>query len=155
MTAGSRIPMWLHRRVVGLRELPGSPYELNSDVLRDALYLGMQILGMRYKTSPDWNVETKMAAVVDASGASRRIKSQFDSLAVGLEELCRDGDERKAAERLSEYVLAANELDDEWHKSKVFRFLEDSSVVRDVLNYCPSSIQKLVHRPRKKRKNER
>ena len=57
VTSATRIPMWLYRRVVKLKELQGSPYELTSDVLRDALFIGLRILNMRYRVNPDWNVE--------------------------------------------------------------------------------------------------
>lgn len=151
VTAGTRIPLWLHRRVMKLKELPGSPYELNSDVLRDAVYLGLQILHARFKVSPDWAVERRMAAVADATGASRRVKEQFDELAAGLDEMCKDGDEYQAADKLSDYILAANELESSWHRGKIFRLLADSSAVQQVLQFCPDSIQRLVHGRKDKR----
>ena len=54
-TAGTRIPMWLKRRIIKLRELSGSPYELDSDVTRDALFIGLRVLHLRYKMGPDWD----------------------------------------------------------------------------------------------------
>lgn len=145
-TAGTRIPNWLMRRVHKLLEMKGSPYELASDVLRDSIYVGMRILHMRYRMSADWDVEAKMAAVVDASGASRRIRGQFEDLEEGLEDLCRDGDHSKAAEKLSEYILAVIELENDWHRGKVFRLIDNSRVVREVADHCTSDIQKLIKR---------
>jgi len=144
VTAGTRIPQWLHRRVVKLREMGGSPYELNSDVLRDALYLGLQILHMRYKVGEDWDVEKKMAAILDATGASRRIKEHVDEMVTGLEELTRGGDEEQAARRLTEYVYAAAALTNEWYRTKLFRLLQDSRVVRDVAKLCDKAVQRLI-----------
>jgi len=145
-TAGTRIPNWLMRRVHKLVEMPGSPYELASDVLRDAIYNGMRVLHMRFKMSADWDVEAKMAAVVDASGASRRIRGQFEDLETGLEDLCRDGDHNKAAEKLSDYVMAAVELENEWYRGKVFRLIDNSRAVKEVLQYCTGEVQKLIKR---------
>lgn len=144
VTAGTRIPMWLHRRVVKLKEVPGSPYEVNSDVLRDAVYVGLQILHMRYKLSPDWDVERKMAAVVDTTGAIRRLKEQVEWLANGLEELFEGGDLEQAVHRLSDYVLAAQELESKWHREKVFRLLRESRTIRELAPHCSGQIQKLM-----------
>jgi len=65
VTAGARVPSWLHRRVVKLRELAASPYEVNSDVYRDAIYNGLHVLHMRYGLTAAWSIERQMAAVVD------------------------------------------------------------------------------------------
>lgn len=144
VTAGTRIPMWLHRRVVKLKEMPGSPYDVNSDVLRDAVYTGLQILHMRYRLGPDWDVERKMAAVVDSTGAIRRLKEQIEWLAGGLEELYEGGDLEQAVQRLSDYVLAAQELESKWHRDKVFRLLRESRTVRELTPHCSGQIQKLM-----------
>jgi len=154
-TAGSRIPFWLQRRFQKIIEMPGSPYDLMSDVLRDALYLGGRILHMRYSMSADWDVETKMAAAVDATTASRRIKAQVDELIAGLDEMFRDGDIDKAADSLTDYVVAAIDLDNNWHKDKVFRMLEDSKVIRDLVQYCPSEVQKLLEQGARKEQDNR
>jgi len=144
VTSGTRIPTWLHRRVVKLREMPGSPYEVNSDVLRDAVYAGLQILHMRYSMSPDWDVERKMAAVADATGAGKRIRNQVEELISGLEELHAEGDEEQAAQKLNDYVIAAKELEGGWLKDRVFRMLKVSRVVRDISEGCDKEVQKLL-----------
>ncbi len=99
-TAGTRIPFWLDRRVKLLKEMHGSPYELVSDVLRDAIFLGMRVLAMRHRMSPDWEVETKLAQIIDATGASRRIRNQVEELIKAIDEMLRDNDMDKAAEHL-------------------------------------------------------
>ncbi len=143
-TAGTRIPFWLDRRVKLLKEMHGSPYELVSDVLRDAIFLGMRVLAMRHRMSPDWEVETKLAQVVDATGASRRIRSQVEELIKAIDEMLRDNDMEKASEHLTDYVLAAVDLENEWHKKKVFDILNGSRVVKDVAQYCPRATQQIL-----------
>ncbi len=143
-TAGTRIPFWLDRRVKLLKEMHGSPYELVSDVLRDAIFLGMRVLAMRHRMSPDWEVETKLAQVIDATGASRRIRNQVEELVQGIDEMFRDNDVQRAAENLTDYVLAAVDLENEWHKKKVFDILNSSRIVKDVVQYCPRETQKLL-----------
>lgn len=145
-TAGTRIPLWLKRRIIKLRELSGSPYELDSDVTRDALFLGLRVLHLRYKMTPDWEVETKLAAAVDATSAGRRVKRQVSDLIVGLDEMFKDGDIDKATHNLSEYILAAAGLESEWHKEKVFKLLGDSRVIKEIVEQCSSEIQQILKR---------
>lgn len=144
VTAAARIPLWLLRRIIKLRELSGSPYDLNSDVIRDAMFIGLRILHLRYGMTPDWAVETKLAATVDAVSAGRRVRSQVDELISGLDEMCKDGDMKKAARNLTDYVLAAEELDNDWHRGKVFNLLAENRVVREVAEHCSKIIQKAI-----------
>jgi len=149
-TVGTRVPTWLLRRIIKLKEMKGSPYELNSDVLRDAIFLGLRILHIRYKIGKEWSVEEKLASIADTAGASRRIKDQVEELISGLEELQKDGDEAQAAERLSEYVLAANELENSWHKDKIFKLLSDNRTVRSIIELCPKVIRDIISGKAKK-----
>lgn len=149
-TAGTRIPFWLQRRFQKIIEMPGSPYDLMSDVLRDALYRGGRILQMKYSMSADWDTETKMAAAVGATAASRRIRSQVEELIQGVDEMFRDGDVDKAADSLTDYVIAATDLDSDWHREKVFKLLNDSRVVKELLDHCPPEVQKLLEQEGKK-----
>lgn len=144
ITAGTRIPFWMNRRLRKLIEMTNSPYEIMSDVLRDAIYRGVWILVIKYAMGTDWNVETKMAAAVDAVTTSRRVRSQVESLIAGLDDMARDGDMEKASEHLTDYVLAAVEIDNDWHREKVFTILNDSKVVKDVVQNCPDEVKKLL-----------
>ena len=144
VTQAARIPTWLHRRIVLLKESKKSPYMLNSDVVRDALFAGLRIINMRYQSTPDWGVEQKMSEVVDTAAWAKRIKEQFTQLETSLGDLFAEGDEEKAAEKLTEYVLYAAELTNEWHKARVFRLLARSTVVRDLFDYCDESARLLL-----------
>ena len=101
---------------------------------------------IKYSMSADWEVETKLAAAVDATSASRRIKKQVEELIEGIDEMFRDGDVDKAVNNLSDYVLAADELDNDWHKGKIFKLLASNRAVRSVLPYCTDVIQRIVKR---------
>lgn len=144
VTCGTRLPLWLHRRISKLKEMPESPYEVASDVLRDAVHIGLQVLHMRFGMSPDWEVERKMIAVVDATGVLRRIKAQVDMLTGGLEELREAGDLDQAAYRLSEYVTAASEVANKWHRGRLFRLLGASRAVKEIASACSPEVQKLI-----------
>ena len=149
-TVGTRIPNWLLRRVVRLRELRHSPYDINSDVLRDAIYVGLRVLHLRYGLTPDWEVETKLAQTVDAVSATRRIRSQVEELVAGLDEMYRDGDVNKAVRNLTEYMMAAVELENTWHKDKVFKLLAENRVVREIAAHCNEAVKKIMEKEKKK-----
>ncbi len=144
VTAGARVPMWLHRRVVKLKELSNSPYDLNSGVYRDAIYQGLHVLHMRYGLSIDWGVDRQMAAVVDASTAGLRVKNQVDELVNGLEELRSAGEEGLAIESLEKYVSAADDLIDEWRRERVFRLLSANRTVREMAEGCSMRTKSIV-----------
>ena len=149
-TVGTRIPNWLLRRVVRLKELKHSPYDINSDVLRDAIYIGLRVLHLRYGLTPDWEVETKLAQTVDAVSATRRIRSQIEELVSGLDEMYRDGDVDKAVRNLTDYMMAALELESTWHKDKVFKLLAENRVIREIGSHCGEAVKKILEKERKK-----
>ncbi len=149
-TVGTRIPNWLLRRVVRLKELKHSPYDINSDVLRDAIYVGLRVLHLRYGLTPDWEVETKLAQTVDAVNATRRVRSQVDELVAGLDEMYRDGDVDKAVRNLTDYMMAAVELESVWHKDKVFKLLAENRTVREIGSHCGEAVKKLLEKEKKK-----
>ncbi len=149
-TVGTRIPNWLLRRVVRLKELKHSPYDINSDVLRDAIYVGLRVLHLRYGLTPAWEVETKLAQTVDAVSATRRVRNQIEELVAGLDEMFRDGDIDKAVRNLTDYMMAAVELENDWHRNKVFSLLAENRVIREIGTHCNDAIKKILEREKKK-----
>lgn len=143
-TAGTRIPRWLFRRAMKFAEMTGTPYELASDVYRDAIYLGLRIIHMRYKAKQDWSVETRMASIVSETDVMKRIRGQVEGLSSGLDNLMKEEEPEKAAEKLEEYVSAAIELDDEWMRTRVFKMLRESKVVSDVSMHCSQDIRDMI-----------
>jgi hypothetical protein len=144
ITAATRIPQWLNRRIAKLHETPGTPYEVSSDVVRDALYLGLRILHLRYTIAEDWDLDTKLANIRDLAAASRRIREHFDELEANLEDLFRGGDEVQAAHNLTSYVFAAARMENEWHKKKIFSLIEHSRICREVAEHCDKDTRAIV-----------
>lgn len=144
VTAGTRIPKWLFRRAAKLTEVKGSPYELVTDVYRDAVYLGLRIIFMRYKTTHDWGVESKLANIAIDTEVMKRARSQIDTLASGLDSLMKEDEVEKAAEKLGEYVSAVVEMEDDWVKSRLFKMLRGNKVVVEIARHCTSEVRKLV-----------
>lgn len=150
-TCGARIPMWLYRRVIKLREQSGSPYELDSDVVRDAVFVGLRVLNMRYRVNPDWDVESKMASIIDAASAARRLKQQVRDLADGLDDLMQDGDAERASQGLMRFVGAAIELESDWQRRRLFGMLKDDKVIHEVAKHCDPQIWKTIEKEAKNR----
>lgn len=153
-TAGTRIPRWLFRRAMKFAEMAGTPYELASDVYRDAIFIGLRVIHMRYKAKQDWSLETKMAAIASETGVMRRIRSQVDDLSSGLDNLMKEDEQEKAAEKLGEYVSAAVELEDDWMRTRVFKMLRGSKVVSDVLMHCTQDVRNAIRDTGSKRAKE-
>lgn len=142
--AGTRVPTWIHRRVSYLSEMKGTPYHIHSDVLRDAIYIGLRVLSMRYKLSPEWDVEARMARAVDKVGTVKRIRSQIKELSAGLEEMTSNRDIKQAIEGLEDFVIPVLELDDQWYRRKIIELIMDNRVIRDVLSKCSDKVQSAV-----------
>jgi len=144
VTAGTRIPRWLFRRVAKLSESPGTPYDIVSDVYRDAIYIGLRIIHMRHKIAQDWSVDAKLASVVSGAGLITRIRSQVDELATALDNLVKEGERDRAVEELENYVSAAVELDDGWRKTRTFKMMRDSKVIMDIAKHCSKTTKKTI-----------
>jgi len=144
VTAGTRIPKWMFRRVAKLTETTGSPYEVASDVYRDAIYLGLRVIFMRFHTTKDWGVESKLAAIAMDTEVMKRTRARVDLLAGGLENLLMEDEPEKATEELSEYVSAGVEMDDEWVKSRMFRMLRENETIMKVAKMCSAEVRKTL-----------
>lgn len=143
-TAGARVPVWMERRFQRLVELRGTPYYIMSDAVRDALYLGLHVLNLRYRAEQDWAVEAQMVKAADSVNEITRIKEQFSTVNKGVTELLAHGEDRKAKEQLVQYILSASELEDVWKKGKIFEYIMGSHVTREVLDKCSANIRKTV-----------
>lgn len=141
-TVGARIPQWLSRKIMKLIEMQGSPYELKSDVVRDALYIGMQVLRLRYGYK--WEAEAKLTDVVDTVGELDRMEQRFAELISGLDKLVNSGDTAKAVSLLTEYVLAVSTIEDPWRKMRSIQQLRGSRVVGDLMKHCSDRIRSII-----------
>ena len=143
-TAGARIPIWLERKVIHLTEIRGSPYHLKSDVFRDAIYIGLRVLNMRYKSDPDWATEAKMARVIDKANLITRIRSQINQIAAPIEQLWSGGDEEQAISTFEEFIASTTEIADEWHRGKQLQLIRNNHLLREVAERCSVEARKAV-----------
>jgi hypothetical protein len=101
---GAKFPKVFQRWVSELKERPGSPYQTNADVVRDAIYLGLQILSLRAKQSTVWNIQAAITQQEARIFQHTRIYRDVEAVVEQLEILSRNGDEKQALSDLVEYV---------------------------------------------------
>ena len=150
-TVGARVPGWMLRRITKFKEMSGGPYDVTSDVVRDAIYIGLTIISMRYKHTSDWRTETKMQSTINTASAGKHIEDQVNELIGGLDDLIYNDEKKKAAEKLEEYVKAALDLEDDWHKNRLFKILRQSKTVQRLSEECSELVQAAILQGRRKR----
>lgn len=143
-TAGTRIPTWLDRKVTHLIEFRGTPYHLKSDVLRDAIYIGLRVLNMRYKSDPDWASEARMAKAIDKANLVTRIKTTVDQIAKPIEELWTGGDEEQAVIQFEEFIAATTEISDDWHRNKQIQTIKNNRLLKEVTERCSPEARRAI-----------
>ncbi len=153
-TAGTRIPLWLERKVIHLTELRGSPYHLKSDVFRDAIYIGLRVLNMRYKSDPDWATEAKIARVIDKANLITRIKTQIRQISTPIEELWAEGDEAQAISAFEEFIASTTEIADDWHKAKQLQLIKNNHLLREVAERCSPEAKRAVFGDRRSKNDK-
>ena len=99
---GARFPKEIARRVSKIKEQ--GPYVTNSDVVRDAVYIGIQILSLRYEKDDEWQAEMmsrKMMTDVEWDTGVYEAEERYIN---NLDRLCKNNDSDHAAQRLQERV---------------------------------------------------
>lgn len=97
---GARLPKEVTRWVTKLKEL--GPYQTNSDVVRDALWLGCQILSLRYKLDPQWQANLQLMSMASEVTWEARMYEEEEEFCRSLDKFCANGDEARAIEVLGE-----------------------------------------------------
>jgi hypothetical protein len=143
VSIGTRVPSTMYRRLVEIRETPGGPYQINSDVMRDAIYLGMRILQLRYKKK-DWQIDRKLSSVIDASGAFDRINSQVSDLCKNLEKLKSAEDTEHAVAHLDDFLKEVNNLSENWRKATFVKILKKRGIVTELLSQCSVTAKEVL-----------
>ena len=139
-TCGVRLPNWLVRRITVLTENPKTPYQIKSDTLRDAVYLGIHVLNRRYSDNKDWAVLGKMSKIIDKASEGSRVRSDFRTLAESLEKMVEIGDKDVALDHLTEYINSVLELTDPWKKRTIIKLLNTNESVKTLMKSLPSEV---------------
>lgn len=141
-TCGTRIPNWMHRRMQKIVEMPGSPYQIMSDLSRDCIYKGLRILQMKYRATKDWAAKTKLSTIVDDVSASKEIRQRFNEFVEGLSSYLEENERKEAISKLEDYMSALIEVEDEWYKNRVFTYMHTSKIIQELIQDCTPGIKR-------------
>lgn len=106
---GGRFPKDFPRGIEKIREKAAGVYETNSDVVRDAIYLGMKILSLRYEVDPQWQVQHQIIKLNNEIAWQATVYRQEEDFVNNLVIFINQGDDEIAQTRLQErYELLQN-----------------------------------------------
>lgn len=94
-----RVPKNLMRAITKIKE--HGPYETNSDVWRDAAWLGLQVLQLRYKEDPTWTAYAQTVAIGNEAEWEARLHEEEKRFVDSVARLCNNNKRDKAIEYLS------------------------------------------------------
>jgi len=144
----TRIPTWLNRKVIKMIELKGSPYELRSDALRDAIYLGIRILTMRHKAmGEDWGVRATLSELTNKVHGVDVIEGEVKSFIEGLQKFD-DHDEQdkdQAVDYLTKFIHQIAELESDWERKIYVEELNIDPTVKKFAKFCKKDIHTYLY----------
>jgi len=130
--AGTRIPLWMEREFRMIVERSGSPYQTKGEAYRDALYLGLKILNLRY-SSEDWIIAHQLEKLSDDLSSYKMIAERVDRMTRSIDTLVRNGYTEKALSGIVTYLEIANGLENQFLRHVYLSKLLESSTVRGML----------------------
>ena len=97
---GAWFPKETSRIVEKVKE--AGPYETNSDVVRDAVYRGLQVLLLAYEHDEGWQAEMLLAKMVNDTDWESRIYKQEEDFVAALDRLVKNDDNDYATQLVQE-----------------------------------------------------
>lgn len=107
---GAKFPKNFEGMVTYLREQSGGTYRINADVVRDAIWLGLQIIALREKSNPYWPILVQMTQQRARALEKASIYRDMDALVDDLDKLCSEHDDASAQDVLSEQIELIDKL---------------------------------------------
>lgn len=140
---GAKFPKRFQRWVVELREMSGSPYRTNADVVRDAIHLGLQVLSLRAKQSAVWSVQMAIAQQEGRMFEHTRIYRDIEGVIEQLEILVRNGEEKQAIADLGDYIrIFSSHPEGQKYASVLRQKLTTSRNLRGLLQILEEELEK-------------
>lgn len=103
-----RVPKHVTRSVTKIRE--AGPYETNSDVSRDAFWIGLQVLQLRYRDDPEWQSYSQVVNISNDAAWEANLHQEEKKFVESLSSFCGNGKEARAIEYLEQRLPV---IDDE------------------------------------------
>jgi hypothetical protein len=104
---GAKFPKSFAPRVTRLREAAADHYKTNADVVRDAISIGLEVIGARLK-QPGWEIERLLTRQRAKIFEHARIYRAIEETVGGLAELCNNNDKETAVDDLASLVTLIN-----------------------------------------------
>ena len=97
---GARFPKEMARDVTLIKEK--GPYEVNADVVRDAVWLGLQALHLRYEQDDYWKATMQLRRMaLDAAWEAQEYEEDHTFVNT-IQKFCQEGKRSRAVQYLSE-----------------------------------------------------
>lgn len=93
-------PKSYSRRVEVIRSFGKGIYDTQSDVIRDAISLGMHVLELRYGCDPEWELDAQLDHVASVAAHDAYIHDRESDFVDTLDKLCANKEEDRAVELL-------------------------------------------------------
>ena len=139
-----RVPEYLARVITSLKESKAAPYKVNSDVVRDSVYLGLFVQTCRYGGINAMLLESRLAQATDVAGEAQRLQMKFNVFVDNLSFLVEHDDAIKAKEIFIDYVKQIPNEERLWTKNKMISLILNNHTTKSMLQTCDDKIKKIV-----------
>jgi len=119
---GVRVPKDVGRWITRVKE--AGPYQTTSDAMRDAVWLGLQILSLRYEKDPEWQVYLQAMRMDNDTAWEAATYEEEEKFVNNLETFVKNGNEKRAIELLQEKLALIQDLKEERRKERKRVLLE-------------------------------
>lgn len=130
---GARVPKWFERVITEIMETPGLPYKVRSDVVRDAVFLGLRLLTILFK-GKGWEIEEAIAKVVSDAHLEMEIREEVNKLADALNKIAIN-DIELAVQKLREILSKVLAEENERKKKMYLLCLRENVIIRKIASY--------------------
>jgi len=143
-TAAARVPMSIMRRITRLKEAKGMNYDINSDVIRDAIFCGLPFLEVRWKSSETAKTRRRIEASITAAQDIEELTEHVTSLSRSLKAFMDIDEMKTAVQKLTSVVNTAIGEPDNWDKVIYLKLIARSPPCKIVLKHCTKYIRDAV-----------
>lgn len=127
-----RGPDWMVRMAGELRSISGSPYFTNSDVFRDAAYVGLLVLGLRYGCSNLWHIEAILHEASLKSSNAARIRETISALGNGVDSYYSSGDKEHATLMIKNFIRSITQFGDEAYRRLYWKEMQSNPTIMGI-----------------------
>ena len=145
-TISIRCPEWLTREFTVIKEAPGSPYDVQGDAVRDAVFLGHIVLQLRQKgADANWSTKVKISQIIDRLSNAKRLQEDLEGAENSIAFMCKTGETARAVKYIDELVSAIIELPED-SEERIFqlKIIANSQIIREVLPGCSTEVKAVL-----------